>query len=111
MTIRKRGLTALAGAALAIAVSSTALSADQPGWAPGPANWKGDLSPITAADWNYDRAAHLLARAGFGGTPEDIQRLADMTPERAVRSLVYYETIPNPKMQPFIESEIGRAHV
>lgn len=104
MSIRKRGLAALAGAAVALALSSAALSADQKGWAPGPANWKGDLSPITAADWNYDRASHLLARAGFGGTPEDIQRLADMTPDRAVRSLVYYETIPNPKMQPFIES-------
>ena len=43
--------------------------------------WVGDLSPISAADWNCDRAAHLLERAGFGGTPEDIEALAAMTPE------------------------------
>ena len=73
-------------------------------WTPGPATWKDDLTPITAADWNYDRAAHLLAHAGFGGTPEDIAKLADAGLERAVRSLVHYESIPNPKMQPFVES-------
>lgn len=104
MTIRLRGLAALAGAAVAVAMTGAALSANPGPWSPGPANWKGDLSPITAADWNYDRAAHLLSRAGFSGTPEEIARLATMTPERAVRSLVYYETIPNPKLTPFIES-------
>jgi Protein of unknown function (DUF1800) len=73
-------------------------------WTPGPAAWKDDLTPITAADWNYDRAGHLLTHAGFGGTPEDIAKLADAGFERAVRSLVHYESIPNPKMQPFVES-------
>jgi hypothetical protein len=43
------------------------------GWSPGPAAWKDDLSPLTAPEWNYDRAAHLLAHAGFGGTPAEIQ--------------------------------------
>ena len=74
------------------------------GWAPGPAVWKDNLSPITAADWNYDRAAHLLTHAGFGDTPAEIEKLTDAGLERAVRSLVYYESIPNPKMQPFVES-------
>ncbi len=74
------------------------------GWSPGPATWKDDLTPITAADWNYDRAAHLLAHAGFGGTPTEIGKLADAGLERAVRSLVHYESIPNPTMQPFVES-------
>ena len=74
------------------------------GWSPGPAAWKGDLAPMTAADWNYDRAAHLLAHAGFGGTPAEIQKLTDAGLERAVASLVHYESIPNPKMQPFVES-------
>ena len=50
------------------------------GWSPGPAAWKDDLAPIAAADWNYDRAAHLLAHAGFGGTPAEIQKLADAGP-------------------------------
>jgi uncharacterized protein DUF1800 len=74
------------------------------GWSPGPVTWKGDLAPISAADWNYDRAAHLLAHAGFGGTPAEIEKLTDAGLERAVRSLVYYESIPNPNMQPFAES-------
>jgi len=74
------------------------------GWSPGPASWKDDLSPISAADWNYDRAAHLLAHAGFGGTPTEIEALAQMGVERAVRSLVHYESIPNPRMQSFVES-------
>jgi uncharacterized protein (DUF1800 family) len=73
-------------------------------WSPGPPAWKDDLTPLSAADWNYDRAAHLLTHAGFGGTPAEIQKLADAGLERAVRSLVYYETLPNPKMQPFVES-------
>jgi hypothetical protein len=74
------------------------------GWLPGPASWKDDLTPIAAADWNEDRATHLLAHAGFGGTPAEIDALARAGLERAVRSLVYYEDIPNPKMQPFVES-------
>ena len=74
------------------------------GWTPGPANWKDDLTPISSADWNYDRAAHVLAHAGFGGSPAEIQKLADLGHGRAIRSLVHYETIPNPKMQPFVES-------
>src|SRR4029453_5653644 len=73
-------------------------------WSPGPTAWKDDLSPISAADGNADRAAHLLAHAGFGGTPAEIETLTNAGFERAVRSLVYYESIPNPKMQPFVES-------
>ncbi|MGE3179112.1 MAG: DUF1800 family protein [Vicinamibacterales bacterium] len=73
-------------------------------FSPGPANWKDDLSPIGAGDWNHDRAAHLLAHAGFGGTPAEIETLAKLGPERAVRHLVHYEDIPNPRLQPFVES-------
>lgn len=74
------------------------------GWSPGPAGWKNDLTPIAAGDWNDDRAAHLLAHAGFGGTPAEIEALAHAGLERAVGSLVHYESIPNPRMQPFVES-------
>ena len=73
-------------------------------WSPGPASWKDDLTPISAADWNDDRAAHLLSHAGFGGSPATIQKLADAGLDRAVRTLVHYESIPNPRMQPFVES-------
>jgi Protein of unknown function (DUF1800) len=73
-------------------------------WSPGPAAWQDDLSPLPASEWSHDRAAHLLAHAGFGGTPAEIEALADMSLERAVESLVQYERIPNPKLQPFVES-------
>src|SRR3989475_10199082 len=73
-------------------------------WSPGPAAWHDDVSLLPPSEWNYDRAAHLLAHAGFGCTPEEIEKLADAGLERAVESLVRYERLPNPKMQPFVES-------
>ena len=94
----------LAGAVLALAVTGRAASASPTSWSPGPASWEGDLSPITAADWSYDRAAHLLGRAGFSGTPEEIRKLADMSPEQAVRSLVHYDRIASDYLQPFEHS-------
>ncbi len=80
--------------------------ASSAGFAPGPDSWVGDLSPISASDWNYERAAHLIERAGFGATPEEIARLAAMTPERAVSSLVDYDTIDARALKPFDESGI-----
>lgn len=73
---------------------------------PGPAGWQGDLAPISAADWSYDRAAHLLERAGFGGTPAEIAALAALTPEQAVARLVDYEQIANDHLPPFDPSDI-----
>ncbi len=73
-------------------------------WSPGPATWQDDLSPLPKSEWSFDRAAHLLAHAGFGGSPEEIQKLADAGLEHAVESLVRYERISNPKMLPFVES-------
>jgi uncharacterized protein (DUF1800 family) len=78
--------------------------ANRIGWSPGPAAWKDDLTPIAPSEWNDDRAAHLLAHAGFGGTPEEIDALARAGIDAAVRRLVHYENVPNPKMQPFVES-------
>jgi len=73
-------------------------------WSPGPLDWQDDLTPLAPSEWSYDRAAHLLAHAGFGGTPEEIEALADLGLERAVESLVHYERIPNPHMKPFVHS-------
>ncbi len=78
----------------------TAMRAD------GPAAWADDLSPIAAGDWNDDRAAHLIERAGFGETPEAIARLAAMTPRQAVDRLVDYDAIDNSALKPFDESGI-----
>jgi uncharacterized protein (DUF1800 family) len=68
--------------------------------------WADDLSPIAAADWSFDRAAHLLERAGFGGTPQDIVRLAAMTPQAAVATLVDYHTIANDHLPAFERSDV-----
>ncbi len=70
----------------------------------GPAAWEGDLTPIRPGDWSYDRAAHLLERAGFGGAPEEIEKLAAMTPQEAVRFLVRWQEVKNVDFKPFDES-------
>ncbi len=71
-----------------------------------PASWQNDLTPIQPADWDYDRASHLLERAGFGGTPEEIQALTRMTPQDAVRHLVYYQNVKDDELPPFVETGI-----
>jgi uncharacterized protein (DUF1800 family) len=71
-----------------------------------PGSWVNDLTPIGPADWNADRAAHLLERAGFGGTPQDVQKLAAMTPAQAVDSLVDYEKIDDSQQPAFEPSGI-----
>src|SRR5712691_6032435 len=68
--------------------------------------WVGDLSPISASGWSFDRAAHLLERAGFGGTPEDIARLAAMSPQAAVAALVDYQSVANDHFAPFERSDV-----
>jgi uncharacterized protein (DUF1800 family) len=76
------------------------------GVAESPASWSGDLSPISPSDWTYDRAAHLIDRAGFGATPEEIEPLARLTPQQAVDRLVDYEAIDNSAARPFEESGV-----
>jgi len=58
------------------------------------------LKSLSADRWNYVTAAHLLNRAGFGGPPAAIQRLADLGPDKAVSSLLDYEIIPDPTPAP-----------
>jgi uncharacterized protein (DUF1800 family) len=49
----------------------------------------GALAPY-AGPWSRRLAAHLLRRAGFGGSPADVDRLAAMSPRDAVDSLVRF---------------------
>ncbi len=74
--------------------------------AAAPAKWQNDLTPIGAADWNYDSAAHLLERAGFGGTPDEIQALANMTPTQAVSRLVHFEGADASRLPAFDHSGV-----
>jgi uncharacterized protein (DUF1800 family) len=99
----------LAGVALSVAATASSNSSDLTDRfadGPGPASWVDDLRPIGKSDWSYARAAHLLERAGFGGTPEEIEVLAAMTPEQAVSYLVDYETIDASALPEFVHSGI-----
>lgn len=73
--------------------------------AEAPKEWANDLAPIGKKDWNEARAAHLLERAGFGGTPEEVARLAKMSPREAVDYLVDYHKVEH-KPAPFDHSGI-----
>jgi uncharacterized protein (DUF1800 family) len=46
------------------------------------------LDPSPSRSWNYDTAAHLLNRAAFGGTPEEIEVLCQRGLSAAVSSLI-----------------------
>jgi len=105
MSNPSRFTSTLYASAFVLGLSSTGHAASELS-GPGPSAWTDDLSPITAQDWSYDRAAHLLERAGFGGTPEQIQRLAAMTPEEAVEELVHFRSKGNCGLPAFDESGI-----
>jgi Protein of unknown function (DUF1800) len=74
--------------------------------ATGPAAWQNDLTPIGAKDWNYDFAAHLMERAGFGGTPQEIQALSKLTPQQAINKLVRFEGTDASGLPAFDESGV-----
>ncbi len=52
-------------------------------------------APNRAGVWGREQAGHLLRRAGFGGTPEEIDRLAALGRQKAVDSLLNYEDSPS----------------
>lgn len=91
-------MAASAGAAAARAAST--------GSSAPPAAWADDLREIDAAEWTYERAAHLAERAGFGAPPEDVRRLAEMTPREAVATLVDYESVDASMLPAFEESGV-----
>ncbi|MCY3964635.1 MAG: DUF1800 domain-containing protein [Acidobacteria bacterium] len=68
--------------------------------------WVGDLAPLAESDFGYEQAAHLLERAGFGGTPAEIDELVALGLEGAVARLVDYEAIDDSALAPFDESGI-----
>ena len=53
------------------------------------------LKPLPSTRWDFTTAAHLLNRAGFGGTPAEIEKLVALSPEQAVSHFVDYEKIPD----------------
>jgi len=53
------------------------------------------LAPIRDEDFRFSQARHLLLRAGFGGTEDQINLLAQWGPERAVDHLINFDEIPS----------------
>jgi hypothetical protein len=58
------------------------------------------LKSLAKKSWNFTTAAHLLNRAGFGGTPAEIEHLVGLGPQGAVSHLVNYEAIPDSTSDP-----------
>jgi len=68
------------------------------------------LKPLSTDAWNYETAAHLLNRAGFGGPPQEIAKLTDLGRDAALSSLLDYEKIPDPTPNPeWAVPDLGRA--
>ncbi len=76
-----------------------------------PSEWIDDLTPIGAADWNRQRAAHLHERAGFGMTPGELQRVLALGPRAAVAALVRPSVGDDPALAPFQPSGIPDAGI
>jgi uncharacterized protein (DUF1800 family) len=51
------------------------------------------LRPLARDAFDYWKALHLLQRAGFGGTPDEVRTLANLGLEAAVDSLVDFDRI------------------
>jgi uncharacterized protein (DUF1800 family) len=58
------------------------------------------LKPLARGKWDFAAAAHLLNRAGFGGTPKEIEALHSRGLEKAVAHLVDYEGITDETSDP-----------
>jgi len=58
------------------------------------------LEALPAAQWNKGTAAHLLNRAGFGGSPQEIETIHKMGLDRAVSWFIDYDKIPDPTPAP-----------
>ncbi|MFQ5430521.1 MAG: DUF1800 family protein [Phycisphaerae bacterium] len=66
----------------------------------------------SSKDWDEARAAHLLRRAGFGGTPEQAAFLAGLGRKEAVAYLVDFdrieEALPPLRIAPYAPPDRGR---
>ena len=53
------------------------------------------IRPLSSECFDYAHARHLLTRAGFSGTPEEIARVQARGLAAAIAHLVDYETVPD----------------
>lgn len=87
------------GVTLALCLSVGA-AADEPG--------SNSIKPLLKGGWDRDAAAHLLSRAGFGGTPEEVERVFNMGLDEAVSYLVEFNDLPYVCPEPAIADELMR---
>jgi uncharacterized protein (DUF1800 family) len=52
------------------------------------------LEELPAVEFGFEEARHLLFRAGFGGSPEEVQRMQRLGLEGMVEALLDYEDVP-----------------
>lgn len=71
-----------------------------PGRSGKPRGMSGSLNPISPKDWGPDQARHLLWRAGFCGTPQQIQTLVKWGPAKSVDHLLDFDAIPFDAVKP-----------
>ena len=93
MALNHKWMKALTGLITLLAVNMVCAASN-------PAN---ALTPVSVQEWNADKARHLLERAGFGATPQEVAQFARMTPQQAVQTLVRYQRTPD-KFVPFEDS-------
>lgn len=67
------------------------------------------LDPLDPRQWDADKAAHLLRRAGFGGSPSDVARLNEAGLEVAVDELVNYHGVPWTNDPPPVDPIVAEA--
>jgi hypothetical protein len=79
-----------------IADEDKAIAAAVPEIYPLRAAAMGGLKPLAPDQWDYAKARHLLVRAGFGGTPREVQKLCAMGLYKAVDHLVEFYRQPAP---------------
>jgi uncharacterized protein (DUF1800 family) len=73
----------------------------------------GGLKLLSPDEWDYAKARHLLVRAGFGGTPQEVEKLHRLGLYKAVDFLVEYyrqpgasiafDPVPPQRMDPVID--------
>lgn len=86
---------------MAATVSSPASTSYRPA---GSLNLATALAPY-AGPWDTRLAAHLLRRAGFGGSPTDVARIAGMSMHDAVESFINFAPMPSLTERPSLEND------
>ncbi|MEW6304563.1 MAG: DUF1800 family protein, partial [Verrucomicrobiota bacterium] len=97
-TAADKAATAKTDAEAAVPLKAAALQQALDNAAKAAATLAGGLTPLPAKEWDYAKARHLLWRAGFGGSPEEVSRLHAMGLHAAVDYLVDYQKQPEPNV-------------